>query len=42
MSKIQKTITPLEKIEDDYYIEKEEEEKVEDIRRAAIDLFLPV
>jgi hypothetical protein len=43
MSKIQKTITPLEKIEDDYYIEKEKvEEKVEDIRRAAIDLFLPV
>lgn len=41
MSKIQKTITPLEKIEeDDYYVEKEE--KVDDIRRAAIDLFLPI
>ena len=45
MSKIQKTVTPLEKIEDDtYYVEKEEKEieKVDDIRRAAIDLFLPL
>ena len=45
MSKIQKTVTPLEKIEDDtYYVEKEEKEieKVDDIRRAAIDLFYPL
>ena len=40
MSNIQKTITPLEKIDENIYIE-EDEEKV-DIRRAAIDLFLPL
>ena len=47
MSKIQKTVTAIEKIYDIYYVdEKEEEEKEEeekdDIRRSAIDLFLPL
>lgn len=46
MSKIQKTVTAIEKIDDIYYVdEKEEDEKEEekdDIRRSAIDLFLPL